>query len=167
MRINLLLLFVVHCARRARPIQRAMKKGASFECMMGYLSPLSGHGSLPEYELPEVYINRAGQFCAYLMPSVWRRRCLFRSLLILDWAHCLGIDPTFNVGMRLDPSGDQGHCWLSMGVRPFCESGGWPSQYDTLIHRDKGVQYWVTVVPDTDSQNHRSPNERRIQEKLA
>lgn len=161
MRFRLFFIFIVHCARRAFSVQRAMGSGVSFEHMTGCLSPLSGCVPLQERELPEVCITRASHFCAYLFPKVWRRRCLFRSLLVLDWAHRSGIDPTLNVGMRLDSLGEQGHCWLSIGGRPFCESGGWPGRYDTLMHREKGLQYWVAVVPEPCGQNRRTATAKR------
>ena len=148
-RLRVLLSFLVHCARRAVGVERAMVRLLAFDEMLSRLSPLARRASARAETIPEGWIASVAEFYAYLFPRVWRRRCLFRSLLILDWARRVGLNPTLNVGMRLAPDRDQGHCWLSLGNRAFCEpGGGWPGRYGSLFHSDANVRYWAAVVQD-------------------
>jgi hypothetical protein len=144
--------FLGHCLRRAFHIERTMAQFVSFDEMLLHMSPLAAHNSMPPEKAPEGWIFRAAEFCACLFPGVWRRRCLFRSLLVLDWARQLGVNPTLNVGVQLGPHRDQGHCWLSIGERPFCEPAGWPARYGILFHRSSNVQYWTRFAPDAPGQ---------------
>ena len=144
--------FLGHCLRRAFHIERILVQFMSFDEMLLHMSPVAAHNSMPPEKAPEGWIFRTAEFCACLFPRVWRRRCLFRSLLVLDWARQLGINPTLNVGMQLGRHHDQGHCWLSIGERPFCEPGGWPGRYGILFHRSSHVQYWTRFAPDAQRQ---------------
>ena len=137
-----------HCWRRGTCVERTIRQSASFEEMLLCLSPLSAGTCHMAEKTPDAWIARTGECCAYFFPRMWRRRCLFRSLLVLDWARWSGISPTLNVGMQLGPDRDQGHCWLSIGDRPFCEPGGWPRRYGILFHRGNDVQYWTTLIHD-------------------
>jgi hypothetical protein len=139
--------FLLHCCRRAVHIERIMVRHVSFDCLLLSLHPISQNPPKSTELVPERWIAMAAECCACLFPGIWRRRCLFRSLLILDWAHPLGIDPILNVGMRLAPDSEHGHCWLSLANRAFCEPEGWPGRYGTLFHSDRNVQYWTTLAP--------------------
>jgi len=146
--IKTVLSFIRHCWRRGSHVERTIRRSASFEEMLLCLSPLAADACRLAEKTPEGWIARSGECCAYFFPRMWRRRCLFRSLLVWDWARRSGISPTLNVGMQLGPDRDQGHCWLSVGDRPFCETGGWPSQYGILFHRGNDVQYWTSLITD-------------------
>jgi hypothetical protein len=150
-RLKIFLPFLGHCRRRAAYIARTMAQMVSFDRMLLCLSPLAGHVSLQVENTPDVWMARAAECCAWLIPRVWRRRCLFRSLLVLDWAHRSGIDATLNVGMSLGPQSEQGHCWLSIGGRPFCEPRGWPGGYGVLFHQSGNLQYWASLAPDAEA----------------
>jgi len=140
-----------HCLCRAFFIQRTILQCVSFDEMLVRLSPVAAREKVP-VRIPEGLVFRTADLCAYLLPWLWRRRCLFRSLLVLDWARRLGIDPTLNVGMELGLRQDQGHCWLSIGGRAFCEPGGWPTRYGTLFHRGGSLQHWTSLAPDARSE---------------
>jgi len=136
-----------HAFRRAFYIQRLMRRFVGFEEMLVRLYPLDAN-AVPPVAVPEDSVLRVAESCAYLFPGLWHRRCLFRSLLVLDWAHRIGIDPTLNIGMELGLAREQGHCWLSLGERAFCEPGGWPRRYRTLFYRASGLQHWTSLAPD-------------------
>lgn len=146
--VRVFLSFFRHCWRRGTYVERTIRQSASFEEMLLCMSPLAADTCHLAEKMPDGWIARTGEYCAYFFPRMWRRRCLFRSLLVLDWARRSGISPTLNVGMQLGPDRDQGHCWLSIGDRPFCESAGWPRQYGILFHRGNDVQYWTSLIPD-------------------
>ena len=151
--IGLVLSFARHCMWRAVFVKRAIKRCKSFEEMVASLSPPAAAGSSSSEAIPEAWITGIGEFCAFLFPVLWGRRCLFRSLLILDWAHRRGIRPELNVGMQLGSDRDQGHCWLSRGDRLFCEAGGWPERYGALFHSGRGVSYWTALSEETLESN--------------
>ena len=140
--------FLGHCLRRALFVRRTMLQFVSFDEMLSRISPIAEREPMRPTQIPEGWIVRAAEWCACLFPRLWRRRCLFRSLLVLDWARQLGIDPVLNVGMELGPRRDQGHCWLSIGNRPFCEAGGWPKRYGVLFHRSCGLRHWTSLTPN-------------------
>jgi hypothetical protein len=155
-------MFIVHCLRRAAYIERTIGRESSFEKMVWCLSPLAAQIRQEPGKTPEGWIARAAESCAYFFPRIWRRRCLFRSLLMLDWAHRLGVSPTLNVGMRLGPNRDQGHCWLSIGHTPFCEPAGWPEHYAVLFHRSGILQYWVSLASESHGRRTPAPITRRM-----
>jgi hypothetical protein len=126
-------------------IRRVIRGETSFEAMLERLYPVNSRASLPYELVPQWWFGFCADGCARLFPSMWRRRCLFRSLMILDWVHRIGIQPTLNVGMRLNPERDQGHCWLSIADRPFCEPGGYLRPYGTVFHSGRDVRYWVSL----------------------
>jgi Transglutaminase-like superfamily len=98
--------------------------------------------------IPERPVALAAECFAWLFPRIWRRRCLFRSLLILDWVRQFGLDPTLNVGMRFVALDARGHCWLSLDDHVFCGTEGWPGRHDVLLYfdKDKNVRYWGDFV---------------------
>ena len=145
---RVVLSFIRHCWRRGIYVERTIRQSANFEEMLLRLSPLAAKTCHLAEKTPDGGIARIAECCAFIFPRMWRRRCLFRSLLVVDWAHRSGISPTLNVGMQLGPDWEQGHCWLSIGDRPFCESGGWPGRYGVLFHRGNDVQYWISLIPD-------------------
>jgi hypothetical protein len=142
-----LVAFCGYAVRRAFFIQRTMTRLVSFEDMLMRLCPVERHTGRPP-DVPGGSIFRVADWCAYVFPWLWRRRCLFRSLLVLDWAHRMGIDPTLNVGMELGLNREQGHCWLSIGGEVFCEPGGWPARYRTLFYRGHRLQHWTSLAPE-------------------
>jgi hypothetical protein len=127
-----------------------MLRTLDFETMVQSLHATPGQPSAAPPALPERWMAGAAECCACLFPGLWRRRCLFRSLLIMDWAHQQGIAPTLNVGMRLAAATEQGHCWLSVGDRAFCESGGWPRDYTLPFHRGRNIAHWAILAPNAD-----------------
>jgi len=142
---TLLIRFVFHCHRRALHIRRVIRGETSFEAMLDRLYPVDGRVPLPYELVPQGWFRLCADWCARVFPSMWRRRCLFRSLMILDWAHRMGIHATLNVGMMLRTERDQGHCWLSIGERPFCELGDYLPPSGTVFHSGRDVCYWVCI----------------------
>jgi len=119
---------------------------AGFEAMLKRLYPAAdGAVSLPCELVPQGWFGFCADACARLFPSLWKRRCLFCSLIILDWSRRFGIHPTLNVGMRLNPERDRGHCWLSFAGQPFCEMEKqvWPGE--EAFYSGPEVRYWVCV----------------------
>ncbi len=143
---SVILRFLLHCWRRASFVGRTVARGAALEDMFDAMSSVSETGR--PVALPELAVTLAAELCAFAIPGVWRRRCLFRSLLLLDWAHRLGIRPRLNVGMQLGRSWDRGHCWLSLDEKPFCELRSRPNRYGSLFHRGGDISYWVQLVGD-------------------
>jgi len=146
-RSRVFLSFLWHCLHRALLVRRLMLQIVSFDEMLFRLSPLAASQSTTPEQIPEGTIVILAELFSCLFPRLWRRRCLFRSLLILDWSRQHGIDPTLNVGVELGESRDQGHCWLSLDGRPFCESGGWPARYSVLFHQGRKIQHWTSLAP--------------------
>jgi hypothetical protein len=145
---RVLLSFWGHCLKRAFFVQRTMLRFLSFDDMLSSISPpATSELTLPE-EIPQESIVHTAEFFAYLFPWIWRRRCLFRCLLVLDWARQRGIDPTLNVGVELGKQRDQGHCWLSVDGKPFCEIGGWPQRYGELFYESRKIQHWTGLAPN-------------------
>jgi hypothetical protein len=145
---RVVLAFWGHCLRRALHIERTMRQFVGFDEMLLCMAPVAVQRPILLGRTTERWVTRAAGWCAYAFPGVWRRRCLFRSLLVLDWARGLGIDTTLNVGMELGVARDQGHCWLSIGDKAFCEPFGWPGRYGELFHRCGNLQYWTSLAPD-------------------
>jgi hypothetical protein len=155
---NLFIGFVFHCARRALTIRRVIRGETSFEAMLARLSPAGVQGALSYEQVPQRWFCFCADGCARLFPSMWKRRCLFRSLIILDWVRRIGLQTMLNVGMKLGPGRDQGHCWLSIADRPFCEPGGYLGPYGTVFHCGRDVRYWVCFgVGVTSSINADAP----------
>lgn len=150
-RCTLLARFVSHCCRRATHIRRVMRGETSFEAMLERLYPVNDREALSCELIPQWWFRMCADCCACVFPSMWRRRCLFRSLMILDWVHGIGIHATLNVGMNLGPDRDQGHCWLAIADRPFCELGGCPQPPGTVFHSGRDVRYWVCLGADKSS----------------
>lgn len=144
-----LLSFAVHGLRRSLHVARTMRRFLAFDAMLLQLSPVAGRPYATPHSLDEAGVARIAECFAVCFPWLWKRRCLFRSLLVLDWARQRGLDPTLNVGMELGLHQDQGHCWLSLGDRPFCERIGWPGRYGALFHQSKDVHYWTSLAAGT------------------
>jgi hypothetical protein len=150
-RLRIVLLFLVHSCRRATWIESTMAHVLSFDEMLLRLSPVAARRLYPAESIPGRWVAATAELFACLFPRVWRRRCLFRSLLILDWAHRSGVHPTLNVGMHLESGRESGHCWLTVGNRPFCEPGDWSGRYGVLFYRRGDLQHWASTIPGTQS----------------
>jgi hypothetical protein len=147
--------FISHCARRAIFVQRIMCRRSGFDEMLSCLTPIAARTDAQS--VPERWIYVTADVFARMFPWLWRRRCLFRSLLVLDWAHGLGMDPTLNVGIKLGEHRAHGHCWLSIGGQPFCEPGGWPKLYRKLFYQDNRIQHWATLTQNLDRVKNQEP----------
>lgn len=144
--------FAVHCLRRVGYIRRLIREEVGFEAMLERLPPVVEPGRSSSAIVPQQWIACCADGFARAFPSLWRRRCLFRSLIILDWAHRNGLCPMLNVGMRLQPGHDRGHCWLSLDNEVFCELGGRHQPNEASFHSGSGVRYWVTVAESSTAE---------------
>lgn len=86
-----------------------------------------------------VYIVLLFSFC---MPKIKNRRCLFVSLLLLDWFRMKNIDPIINVGISNKRQEVAGHCWLSLMQKPFCELSTLSKNYKIVIGKTEEIIYW-------------------------
>lgn len=159
-RCTLSIRFLSHCCRRAWYIRRVIREETSFEAMLERLYPaVDGRVPLSCNLIPQRWFGYCADRCACIFPSMWKRRCLFRCLMILDWAHRFGIHPTLNVGMRLKTERDSGHCWLSIADQPFCETEIQPWSCGTSFYSGPVVRYWVCMGEGaTPSQHDVSPS---------
>jgi len=136
--------FVRHCLRRAGEVRRVMAGESAIPQMavrLGALRP--GCRPVELSAAAQRRIAALAEACSWMHPSLWRRRCLFRSLIILDWARTMGLDPAMNIGMRFDGPSAQGHCWLSLNGACFCEARSWPGGYPIRFLGMPGATYWV------------------------
>ena len=87
-------------------------------------------------------IARIALFISSFHPSIWKRRCLFSSLLIMKWAHSKGLIPKLNIGMREGLKSMEGHAWLSLDGKPFCERSTLRENYPIRFSRSRKINYW-------------------------
>lgn len=89
----------------------------------------------------ETAIETVAKFVSWLFPSIRKRKCLYRSLLILCWSERFGLSPLLNVGLKF--SGPvQGHAWLTIGNRPFCDSSRLCAHYPSELATHGRVRFW-------------------------
>lgn len=135
-----------HAVCRASHVAAVIGEGGTVLQMMQRLSPAVEN---PRQWMSQPCLEWALAWSAavfsWRFPSIYRRRCLFRSLLLLDWARGRSVQPTVNIGIFAEDRQTQGHCWLSFGLQVFCEPGGWPARYREPFGGDGGVANWFAT----------------------
>jgi len=91
--------------------------------------------------IDETAIEMVANFFSLLFPSIRKRKCLYRSLLILYWSDRFGLSPLLNVGLKF--SGQvQGHAWLTVANQPFCDSSRLCTHYPSELATQGRVRFW-------------------------
>ncbi len=116
-----------------------MDKFSTFEEM---ILAASGQKNKSGYRaINERAIERVAQLFSWLFPSLAKRKCLFKSLLIMKWSEGYGMYPLLNIGMKF--SGRvQGHAWLTVDNLPFCDSSRLCEQYPHPLAGQGRIRYW-------------------------
>jgi hypothetical protein len=102
--------------------------------------PLSS-SNLHKRKINEKAIEIVATIFSWLFPSVRKRKCLFRSLLILFWSERFGLSPLLNVGLKFQGQ-VQGHAWLTVGNSPFCDSSQLCVYYPHEMATQGKIRFW-------------------------
>jgi len=87
-------------------------------------------------------IGNLAFFFSIFFPSIWGRNCFFSSLLIMKWSYSCGLTPKLNIGLRPDKGDIEGHAWLSLDNKTFCERTTLSENYTIKLSETEKLIFW-------------------------
>jgi hypothetical protein len=137
--------FFLYGLKKSFWIKRIICRNASCVNMLGELNKNKTaicEASLLLSTVSQKKVAFISLFFTNFFPSLYNRRCLFQSLLILLWVKKYNLHPKLNIGISHGSKEADGHSWLSINGHEFCERTALPAAYPIRMAEKGQIMYW-------------------------